>query len=410
MRLDAPRIPPLTAEQLDAETRERLERRDGADGRVLNIFGTLANHPKLLKRWGVFGDHVLSKSSLPPRERELVILRVGWLCRSGYEWGQHVRIGKQAGLSDAEIERIGRGPDDPAWSDADALLLRAADELHADQFVSDSTWSALAARWSTQQMIDLVFAVGQYTLVSMALNSLGVQLDPGVGSLPASRLAAPFDTGVVDRLLSTTRSVRKRLDLERPVEREVILECLRLAIQAPTGSNSQGWRFVVVTDAGQRKALADIYRRAGEEYLAQGAAQARAGGNRETEKVLDSALYLVDHLADVPVHVIPCILGRVPDGAPAGAHAGFYGSIFPAVWSFQLALRSRGLGSVLTTIHLGREQEAAKLLGIPDTVTQAGLLPVAYTRGTDFRPAQRRPIEEITYFGGWKAATGGLVR
>jgi len=212
----------------------------------------------------------------------------------------------------------------------------------------------------------------------------------------------PFDVRETDRLLSTTRAVRKRLDLTRPVPRGVIHECLALAVQAPTGSNSQGWRFVVVDDAGKRKALAELYRRAGSDYLAQSATQARGQADAQTARVYDSAMYLVDHLHEVPVHVIPCILGKLPPGTPPGMVAGFYGSIFPSVWSFQLALRSRGLGSVLTTLHLGLEAEAAKLLGIPDTVTQVGLVPVAYTTGGDFRPAKRRPIEEITYWNAWK--------
>lgn len=153
------------------------------EGRVLNIFGTLAHHPKLMKRWWVFGAHVLQKSSLPPRERELVILRVGWLCQSGYEWGQHRVIGRKAGITDAEIERIKQGPDAAAWSPADRALLRAVDELHEDSFITDDTWKALAERYNTQQLLDLVFAVGEYHLVSMVLNATGVQLDPGIDGL-----------------------------------------------------------------------------------------------------------------------------------------------------------------------------------------------------------------------------------
>jgi nitroreductase len=125
-------------------------------------------------------------------------------------------------------------------------------------------------------------------------------------------------------------------------------------------------------------------------------------GQAQTKRVYASALWLVDHLAEVPVHVIPCLARRLPDGAPAGMQAGFYGSIFPAVWSFQLALRSRGLGSVLTTLHLGREREAAELLGIPAGVTQVGLLPVAYTTTTAFKPAQRPPAESIAHFDHWR--------
>jgi alkylhydroperoxidase family enzyme len=179
VRLDRPRIPPLADDQLDPETRERF-----GSGPVLNIFRTLANHPALMKRWLVFGNHVLAKSTLPARERELLILRVGWLCRSGYEWGQHVGIGKASGLSDEEIARIAKGPDAPGWSAGDRALLRAADELHGDAFIGDATWAELAKTWSPQQLMDLVFTVGQYNLVSMALNSFGVQPEPGLPELP----------------------------------------------------------------------------------------------------------------------------------------------------------------------------------------------------------------------------------
>jgi len=179
MRLASPRVPPLPVEQMDPEIRERL-----GDGPVLNIFRTLANHPKLMKRWLVFGNHVLGHSTLPPRERELVILRIGWLCRSAYEWGQHVRIALGSGLSQAEIDRIPLGPDAPGWSGLERALLRATDELHADAFISDATWSALAAQLDTRQLMDLIFTVGQYNLVSMALNSLGVQPEPGLPGLP----------------------------------------------------------------------------------------------------------------------------------------------------------------------------------------------------------------------------------
>ena len=180
MRLEKPRVPPLSLEQFDPELRERF-----GDGPVLNIFRTLANHPKLMKRWLVFGNHILAKSSLPARERELVILRVGWLCRAEYEWAQHVEIARASGVSDEEIERVARGPDAPGWSDLDRALLRAADELHGDAFLSDETWSALAQHYDTRQLMDLVFTVGQYNLVSMALNTLGVQLEPGAARFPA---------------------------------------------------------------------------------------------------------------------------------------------------------------------------------------------------------------------------------
>lgn len=201
----------------------------------------------------------------------------------------------------------------------------------------------------------------------------------------------------IDHVLTTTRAVRKRLDLTRPVPREVVLECLRLAIQAPTGGNSQGWRWLVVDDAAKRAALAALYRKRANPYL--------DGYRRQSDApnpVLDSSQYLTEHLHEVPVFVIPCILGRLAETPSNEEAAGFYGSILPGVWNFQLALRSRGLGSVFTTLHLAYEREAGELLGIPDTVTQAALIPVAYTIGDDFKPAARRPIEAITYWNGWK--------
>ncbi len=180
MRLDTPRLEPLDVEEMDPELRVRF-----GDGPILNIFRTLAHHPKLMKRWLVFGNHVLGKSSLGEREREIAILRVGFLCRAEYEWGQHVAIGKRAGLSDEEIERIAEGPEAGGWNERDGAILRAADELHEDSFISDATWKALCEHFETQQVMDLIFAVGQYHLVSMALNSLGVQLEPGAARFPA---------------------------------------------------------------------------------------------------------------------------------------------------------------------------------------------------------------------------------
>ena len=227
-----------------------------------------------------------------------------------------------------------------------------------------------------------------------------------------------LDIETVDRLLSTTRTVRKRLDPSRSVEPKVILECLRLAIQAPTGSNLQGWRWMIVTDAAKRAAVADIYRRAITPYLDMGRAVLDEN-NKQMVRVIDSTAYLVETLGDIPVHVIPCALnspdaaGRLLQGmgyevdpwCNVGA-SGFYGSIYPAVWSLMLALRSRGLGSALTTMHLALEHEVAELLEIPETVTQVGLLPVAYFTGEDFKPAKRRPVEEITYWDTWKNTSG----
>jgi 4-carboxymuconolactone decarboxylase len=173
-----PRLTPTTPDEWDDDTRQLLESLGD-----LNIFYTLAHHPKLLKRWLVFGGHVLAKSTLPARERELVILRTGWRCGSEYEFGQHTVIGAQAGVTDDEIARL-MAESTEGWSDADAALVRATDELVGDHCLSDESWAALNEGWSTQQVIDLIFAVGQYTLVSTALRSLGVQLEDGAQGWP----------------------------------------------------------------------------------------------------------------------------------------------------------------------------------------------------------------------------------
>jgi nitroreductase len=205
--------------------------------------------------------------------------------------------------------------------------------------------------------------------------------------------AAGFDLATVDKLLSTTRAVRRRLDLTRPVDLDVVLECLRLATQAPTGSNQQTWRWLVVTDPGVRAALADLYRN-----LPSDRPTTRLGSvpppEEQQARVSDSAGYLMQHLHEVPVLVVPCV-------EDVGGAAGWAPSIYPAVWSFMLALRSRGLGSVLTTVHLYREAEAAALLGVPDGFVQSCLIPVAHYTGDDFRPADRRPVEEITFLDRW---------
>jgi nitroreductase len=204
-----------------------------------------------------------------------------------------------------------------------------------------------------------------------------------------------FDLDQTDLLLSTTRSVRKRLDFDRPVEPEVLMDCLRLAVQAPTGSNQQGWRWVFVTEPAKRNALADLYREAGGEYLRR--TKEAGTGDAQTDRVIDSASFLARNLERAPVLLVPCIVGRLEDVRPIRA-ASFYGSILPSVWSFQLALRSRGLGSTYTTLHLAFERRAGELLGIPREVSQAGLVPIAYTKGTDFSPAARPPVEDIAFW------------
>jgi nitroreductase len=210
----------------------------------------------------------------------------------------------------------------------------------------------------------------------------------------------PFDLQQTDKLLSTTRAVRKRLDLSRPVEREVLLDCIGLSQQAPTGSNTQMWRWVIVQDPDKRRAIAEIYAR-GIEFLAQ-AKQGVADNDHQTQRVYESADYLVEHLHEVPALVIPCVIGRPEEPQQHVVTASVYGSILPAVWSFQLALRSRGLGSTYTTLHLAWEQDVAAVLNIPSEVMQVALLPVAYTLGTEFKVAQRQPPGEITHWDGWQ--------
>jgi nitroreductase len=210
-----------------------------------------------------------------------------------------------------------------------------------------------------------------------------------------------------DEVLTSTRSVRKRLDFDRPVEREVIEECIDIALQAPTGSNGQGWHFVVVDDQAKKDQLAELYAKGFDpyrEYMAGVNIDWPEGDTRGTrgEAVRDSSIYLRDNFARAPYLVVPCSEGRLLGETDAFAQASFWGSLLPAVWSFMLALRERGLGSAWTTLHLPYEKEAAEVLGIPwDTVTQAGLFPVAYTKGTDFKKAPRNPASAITHWNTW---------
>ncbi|GAB40250.1 MULTISPECIES: nitroreductase family protein [Gordonia] len=197
-----------------------------------------------------------------------------------------------------------------------------------------------------------------------------------------------------DELLTTTRSVRKRLDLERPVPIEVVREALEVAIQAPTGSNAQGWHWIVITDADLKRQVADYYARSFADYSAQ-----RTVSTDTARRVAASAQYLADVMGEVPV----LIVGAIKTGAdlPTGNQAGVWGSLLPGAWNLMLALRARGLGSAWTTLHLVYEQEVADLLGIPDGVHQGVLLPVAYTQGTDFAPAQRKPLDDVLHINGW---------
>ena len=196
-------------------------------------------------------------------------------------------------------------------------------------------------------------------------------------------------------LLTTTRAVRRRLDLTRPVDPEALTQCIEIAQQAPNGSGKEGWHFVVVREADTRAKLAELYRLGGEEYLASSRAPT-------DPRLVASAQYLIDHLAAVPVHVIPCIEGR-PDQPTVAQQSGRWGTIAPAAWSFMLAARLRGLGTVWTTFHLVREREAAQVLGIPyERVMQAALIPVAHTVGTKFRPARRAPPDRIIQWEHWE--------
>jgi len=210
-----------------------------------------------------------------------------------------------------------------------------------------------------------------------------------------------------DEVLTTTRAVRKRLDFDKPVEMSVLRDCLDIALQAPSGSNSQGWQFVLVTDAAKKAAIAALYLKAFDDYEAGPAQPTKQHLDDPSmaptqERVLSSARYLADNLARVPAMLIPCCAGR-PDtpGLPQGVIASIYGSILPAVWSFMLAARERGLGTCWTSLHLTYEKEVAALLGIPDEFTQVALIPVAYTQGTDFKAAPRKDLDTVLHNNSW---------
>ena len=210
---------------------------------------------------------------------------------------------------------------------------------------------------------------------------------------------SPDDLTAVDRLLTTTRAVRRRLDLVRDIPDSLIRTCIDIAVQAPTGGNRQGWRWLIVRDAAHKRALAEIYNR--ERHRLEDNREAAAGaGNEQTVRVYDSALYLSDHLAEVPVMVLPCIEGNL-DGEPNVRRASTYGAIFPAVWSLMLALRARGVGSSLTTLHLFNETAVADLLGIPSTMTQVCLLPLGFIKGQTLSPAARPRRDDIVFYESW---------
>ncbi|MYD11938.1 MAG: nitroreductase family protein [Chloroflexi bacterium] len=213
-----------------------------------------------------------------------------------------------------------------------------------------------------------------------------------------------YDLASVDYILETTRSVRKRLDLTRPVPRDIVERCLEIAIQAPTGSNQQGWKWLVVTDADTMAQIGEYYKRSWYEYA--GVATRSAPGAEppaQMKRVISSARYLADVMGEVPMMIFPCVRGRARD-ASAGANAGLYGSIIPAAWSLMLALRARGIGAAWTTLHLSYETECNEILGIPADYTTAALLPAGYFTGETFRKAERVPAAQLTYWERWGAS------
>src|SRR4051794_4193982 len=213
-----------------------------------------------------------------------------------------------------------------------------------------------------------------------------------VGAVPA------IDIANADLLLTTTKQVRKRLDLSRPVPRELLLECIDIASHAPMGGNQERNRWLIIDDPAVKAQIAPIYQAVGRPYLAAGG----QGAEGRQARVVDSAAFLVEHIEEVPSWVIAMRLDRLPEGASNAEVSGYHGSVAPGVWSFQLAARARGLGSAWTTFHVVHEEEVAEILGIPSTVTQIALLPVAYYTGDTFTPAPRRPAHEITYANRWK--------
>lgn len=224
--------------------------------------------------------------------------------------------------------------------------------------------------------------------------------NPGRGGLTEVRWEAHgMNIEACDRLLTTTRSVRKRMDFSRPVPREIIAECLDIAVQSPSGSNQQKWHFLMIDDAETKSAVAAWYRKSFDAYRERSASNQGVAKQRQSE-MFDSAVHLAEHMHEAPVLALFCIEGRVEDKGVA-AQASTYGSILPAAWSFMLALRARGVGAAWTTLHLVYEREVAQILGIPDNITQAVLLPVGYYLGEDFKPARRAPASEVTHWNRW---------
>jgi nitroreductase len=206
-----------------------------------------------------------------------------------------------------------------------------------------------------------------------------------------------YDLASIDYILQTTRSVRKRLDLSKPVNVDVVMKCLEIALQAPTGSNAQGWKWLIVTDKDKISKVGNYYKQSYKVYSSSGSPPRRVDPNQQ-KKVADSASYLADHMEEVPMMIFACVSGRTTDSRLA---AGLYGSVIPAAWSLMLALRARGIGTSWTTLHLSYEKECNEILGIPENITTAAMLPIAYFTGETFSKAKRIPAKEVTFWDTW---------
>ena len=246
-----------------------------------------------------------------------------------------------------------------------------------------------------------------YCWVMRLTDGVIVEITSYFDTLAVARLfddqsAGAVDTRAVDLVLSTTRAIRRRFDFDRPVERDVLRDCLRLSQQAPTGSNAQSWRWIVVTDAAKRRRIAELYRSGGQPHVERVQA-GREGRDAQGQRMIDSAMFLYHNLERVPVLAFACMAGRFPEDATEGLRATYYASIYPGVWSFMLALRARGLGSVLTTLHLNAREEIGDLLKIPRSFTQMAMVPVGYIKGHAPKPAVRPPVDEIVRWESWQS-------
>ena len=242
-------------------------------------------------------------------------------------------------------------------------------------------------------LVLVAFSVFAAQEESFAEDRKPASTNPGVS---AQELAA------VDHILTTTRTVRKRLDLTRPVDPKIIEQAIDIALQAPTGSNRQGWHFIIVTDPDKKKAIADLYRKAADVYQSRPRPDYKPDDPRlqQGKRIGESAAYLYQHLPEVPAIVFAGIEGRF-EKEPAFVQASSYGSVLPAAWSFMLALRARGVGAAWTSLALMHEKEVAKILSAPDTITFGVMMPIGYYTGTDFKPAKRLPARDRTYWNTW---------